>query len=98
MDYVVRFRIDQSKSKVFKYKLLSRRGSNDENVTENQDAEETSSNRQSNQNGGTYLDQIIEVPEAENEGFSFKTLWAFTGNLLSHFFWQKFRETNAFTK
>ena len=83
MDYVVRFRKDQSKSKIFKYKLLSRRGSNDENVTENQDAEETSSNRQSNQNGGTYLDEIIEVPEAENEGFSFKTLWAFTGNLYS---------------
>ena len=79
MDYVVRFRIDQSKSKVFKYKLLSRRGSNDENVTDNQDVDETSSIQQTNSNGGTYLDQIIEVPEAENEGFSFKTLWAFTG-------------------
>ena len=81
MDYVVRFRIDQSKSKVFKYKLLSRRGSNDENVTDNQDVDETSSIQQTNSNGGTYLDQIIEVPEAENEGFSFKTLWAFTGKL-----------------
>ena len=81
MDYVVRFRIDQSKSKVFKYQLLSRRGSNDENVTDNQDVDETSSIQQTNSNGGTYLDQIIEVPEAENEGFSFKTLWAFTGKL-----------------
>lgn len=29
--------------------------------------------------GGTYLDEVIEVPLNENEGFSFKTLWAFTG-------------------
>ena len=30
--------------------------------------------------GGTYLDEVIHVPlSEENERFSFKTLWAFTG-------------------
>ena len=30
--------------------------------------------------GGTYLEEVIDVPLAEENGkFSFKTLWAFTG-------------------
>ena len=30
--------------------------------------------------GGTYLDEVINVPEDIDEsGFSFRTLWAFTG-------------------
>ena len=36
--------------------------------------------RRGDDGGGTYLDEIINVPEDIDEsGFSFRTLWAFTG-------------------
>ena len=45
-----------------------------------EDDEEQNEDSQLSREGGTYLDEVIEVPSLENdEGFSFKTLWAFTG-------------------
>jgi len=49
----------------------------DEEPTADEDQNPDTSGRRE---GGTYLDQVIHVPlSEENEKFSFKTLWAFTG-------------------
>jgi len=49
----------------------------DEEPTADEDQNLDTSGRRE---GGTYLDQVIHVPlSEENEKFSFKTLWAFTG-------------------
>ena len=44
-----------------------------------EDDDESFQQIRDNRDGGTYLDEIIDVPEDENGGFSFRTLWAFTG-------------------
>ena len=47
-----------------------------EAVEDGEEQEEDDGQRQ----GGTYLEEVIDVPLAEENGkFSFKTLWAFTG-------------------
>ena len=45
-----------------------------------EDGEEQEEEHDSQRQGGTYLEEVIDVPLAEENGkFSFKTLWAFTG-------------------
>ena len=45
-----------------------------------EDGEEQKEEDDSQRQGGTYLEEVIDVPLAEENGkFSFKTLWAFTG-------------------
>ena len=45
-----------------------------------EDGEEQEEEDASQRKGGTYLEEVIDVPLAEENGkFSFKTLWAFTG-------------------
>lgn len=60
---------------------MADRQSDQEEVNEeaHYDDEETQESLTQQRQGGTYLDQVIQVPMNEDEGFSFKTLWAFTG-------------------
>ena len=45
-----------------------------------EDGEEQEEEDDGQRQGGTYLEEVIDVPLAEENGkFSFKTLWAFTG-------------------
>lgn len=51
----------------------------DQNETA-EDGEEQKEEDDGQRQGGTYLEEVIDVPLAEENGkFSFKTLWAFTG-------------------
>ena len=66
-----------------KYRILNRNSTEEaqepqEEVGDDDDLEPEP--EQDGRHGGTYLDEIIDVP-SDNGKFSFRTLWAFTGTL-----------------
>ena len=63
---------------MIEYRTLRMRSRNDdEDELIEEDSEQT---ELQDRDGGTYLDEVIEVPlDDENGKFSFRTLWAFTG-------------------
>ena len=73
-----------------KYRILGKTMSSDmeeapieRDIDQNEaveDGEEQEEEDDGQRQGGTYLEEVIDVPLAEENGkFSFKTLWAFTG-------------------
>ena len=70
--------------KMIKYRFLrmrSARSEDEEELVADDETEETAELQQEDQQreGGTYFEEVIEVPLEENGKFSFRTLWAFTG-------------------
>ena len=60
--------------------MRSARSEDEEELVADDETEETAELQQEEQReGGTYFEEVIEVPLEENGKFSFRTLWAFTG-------------------
>ena len=72
-----------------KYRILGKTMSSDieeapieRDIDQNEPTEDGEEQKEDDgqRQGGTYLEEVIDVPLAEENGkFSFKTLWAFTG-------------------
>ena len=56
--------------------MRSSRSEDEDELVEDDQTEETELQQRQ---GGTYFEEVIEVPLEENGKFSFRTLWAFTG-------------------
>ena len=56
--------------------MRSSRSEDEDELVEDDQTEETEPQQRQ---GGTYFEEVIEVPLEENGKFSFRTLWAFTG-------------------
>ena len=68
--------------KMIKYRFLrmrSARSEDEEELVADDETEETELQQEEQREGGTYFEEVIEVPLEENGKFSFRTLWAFTG-------------------
>ena len=64
---------------MIKYSFLSMRSSRSEDEDELVEDDQTEETELQQRQGGTYFEEVIEVPLEENGKFSFRTLWAFTG-------------------
>ena len=67
---------------MIKYRILrmrSARSEDEEELVADDETEETDLQQEEQREGGTYFEEVIEVPLEENGKFSFRTLWAFTG-------------------
>ena len=65
--------------KMIKYSFLRMRSSRSEDEDELVEDDQTEETELQQRQGGTYFEEVIEVPLEENGKFSFRTLWAFTG-------------------
>ena len=59
--------------------MRSARSEDEEELVADDETEETDLQQEEQREGGTYFEEVIEVPLEENGKFSFRTLWAFTG-------------------
>ena len=64
---------------MIKYSFLRMRSSRSEDEDELVEDDQTEETELQQRQGGTYFEEVIEVPLEENGKFSFRTLWAFTG-------------------